>query len=359
VKILALMPDPYRGFGGIAQYNRDLLDALIASSRVERIVSLTRHYPDPESGYAPPPPKLEQHFLPGNPIRYAIIALEQAVRLRPDAVLCGHMNLVFVAAAIKLIMRSRLLMEAYGIECWDRLRGLRGWGIEKVDLVIAISRYTRERLIGWSGLDPDRVRLVPNAVHLAKYSMAPKPDYLVSRYGLERKLVLLTVGRLPGNERYKGQDRIISLIPNLRARFSNLVYLIVGDGADRKRLEALVSRLGVEEYVVFAGRIPESEKIDHYNLADAFAMPSDSEGFGFVFLEAAACGLPVLGGSTDGSRDALVDGRLGVMVDPDSPEELLGGLEEILTRSKKVPDCLQPFGFARFEAQIEQLIASV
>src|SRR5258708_29465186 len=98
----------------------------------------------------------------------------------------------------------------------------------------------------------------------------------------------------------------------------------------------MVSTFLLQEHVIFAGRIPEEEKIDHYNLADAFAMPSTSEGFGFVFLEAAACGLPVLGGKADGSRDALVDGELGLMVDPESPDELLDGLETILKREKRV-----------------------
>jgi glycosyltransferase involved in cell wall biosynthesis len=77
-----------------------------------------------------------------------------------------------------------------------------------------------------------------------------------------------------------------------------------------------------------------------------------------VFLEAAACGLPVLGGKADGSRDALVDGELGLMVDPESPDELLDGLETILKREKRVPDCLAPFDFPRFRAQIEELFAT-
>ena len=357
MKILALMPDAYRGFGGIAQYNRDLLDVLLGAERVERIVSLTRHYPDPDSGLAPSPAKLEQHFLAGKSMRYLIATLVYGLKVRPDVILCGHINLLPVAVLLKKLTGAPLILEAYGIEAWQRGRGVRSWGIGQVDLVIAISRFTREQLMRWSGLEPHRIKIVPNAVRLSAYSSSEKPGYLVERYGLEGKLVLLTVGRLPGHERYKGQDRIITLMPALIAQFPDLVYLIVGDGRDRRRLEAMVEKMGLEEHVLFAGRIREDEKIDHYNLADAFAMPSMSEGFGFVFLEAAACGLPVLGGSRDGSRDALVDGRLGVMVDPESPDELLEGLETILTREKRVPECLKPFDFPRFKRQIEELVA--
>src|SRR5262249_27417746 len=158
---------------------------------------------------------------------------------------------------------------------------------------IAISRFTREQLISWSGLEPHKIKLVPNAVHLRQYQQAAKPEYLVHRYGLEARRGLLTIGRLPGSERYKGHDRIIALLPDLAVQVPGLVYLIGGDGNDRARLEELVRATNNQDRVVFAGRISEEEKIDHYNLADAFAMPSLSEGFGFVFLEAAACGLPV------------------------------------------------------------------
>jgi len=179
---------------------------------------------------------------------------------------------------------------------------------------------------------------------------------LIKRYGLEGKRVLLTIGRLPGNERYKGHDRVINLLNRLSREMPDLLYLIVGDGTDRPRLEELVRRTGNEERVVFAGRIPESEKVDHYNVSDAFAMPSLSEGFGFVFLEAAACGLPVLGGNKDGSRDALLDGAIGVLVDPENSEELFDGLLKILKAGRHVPDGLEAFSFNRFSTQVQETV---
>src|SRR6266498_819972 len=116
MKILALMPDAYRGFGGIAQYNRDLIDALVSSDRVDKILSLTRHFPDKNSGLKPPPAKLEQHFLPGSTSRYVTAALRRAVRFRPDVILCGHIHLLPVAALIKKLTGRPLILEAYGIE---------------------------------------------------------------------------------------------------------------------------------------------------------------------------------------------------------------------------------------------------
>ena len=346
------MPDAYGGFGGIAQYNRDLLDSLSACEHVESIVSLTRHAPDP--GF-PLPAKLTEHVLRGSPSRYAAAALTRAVKVQPDVILCGHFNLLPVAVMAKRLTDSAVVLEAYGIEAWQRESALRMWGIRHADLVISISRYTREQLRRWSGLAGYKIKILPNAVHLQHYLPAEKPAYLVRRYGLEGRRVLLTIGRLSSSEQYKGHDRIIGLLPELSARFPDLVYMIVGDGQDRTRLENYVNAEGQSERVIFAGRIPENEKLDHYNLADAFAMPSLSEGFGFVFLEAAACGLPVLGGSKDGSRDALVDGQLGVLVDPEDAADLLDGLLRILESEKRVPDCLQPFAFSRFQTQVQNL----
>ena len=355
MKILALMPDAYGGFGGIAQYNRDLIDALSDSSRVSVIHSLARN---PFDAQLELPSKLTEQVLSGRGVGYLAAATRQALKLRPDIILCGHINLLPVAALLKRITRRPLILEAYGIDVWKRPKGLRAWGIDHVDLVLAISRFTRERLIEWAGLAPHLIKVVPNAVHLNRYSCGEKPERLVNRYGLKGRRVLLTIARLAAGERYKGLDRIISLLPRLTAQFHDLVYLVGGDGDDRPRLESLAKVSGNQERVIFAGRIREEEKVDYYNLADAFAMPSTGEGFGFVFLEAAACGLPVLGGSRDGSRDALVEGRLGVMVDPTDCEQLLGGLMEILAKEKRVPDVIKPFDFPRFKSQVEALITN-
>src|SRR5215510_10381642 len=132
MKILTLMPDAYCGFGGIAQYNRDLFDVLAGSEFVERIISLARHYPDSDPGLATPPAKLEQHFLAGNSFRYLVAAIKHGLRLRPDLIICGHINLIPVAALLKMLTGASLVLEAYGVEAWQRLPGVRSWGIYKI-----------------------------------------------------------------------------------------------------------------------------------------------------------------------------------------------------------------------------------
>ncbi|MEK6322364.1 MAG: glycosyltransferase family 4 protein [Acidobacteriota bacterium] len=354
MSILALMPDSYGGQGGIAQYYRDLFDALSGVPYLDGIVSLPRHAP---KDIIKLPKRITERPLPNSPIRYSAAAIIQALKQRPNVILCGHINLISLAATLKRLTGARLALQVHGVEAWHPGGKARLWAINQTDCVLAVSRYTRERVLSWSGLKPYKVRVIPNTIRMGFYQAGGKPPYLVNRYKAEGKRVLLTLGRLSSKDRYKGHDRIIAVLPELIKRIPNLLYIVAGEGDDCSRLEKLVETYGMQGYVLFTGNIRSDEKTDHYQLADAFAMPSTGEGFGIAFLEAAACGLPVLGGSKDGSRDALLDGELGVMVDPTDPKQLLDGLQEILQRRKQVPEQLKSFGFSHFREQVDRVFS--
>ena len=171
---------------------------------------------------------------------------------------------------------------------------------------------------------------------------------------------MLTMGRLAPQERYKGCDEVIELMPRLLARFPDLKYLIVGEGADQPRLQAKAAALGLAESVIFTGHIAEREKIAHYNLADVYVMPSTGEGFGIVLIEAAACGVPVVGSRVDGSREALLDGRLGRLVDPASEDELHAAISAVLVtgqvggadNARQRFDCVDTFSVENFRSRV-------
>ena len=164
---------------------------------------------------------------------------------------------------------------------------------------------------------------------------------------------MLTVARLAACEQYKGVDEVIDVMPCLLRQLPDLRYLIVGDGSDRARLEAKARAHGLSKYVIFAGRIAEAEKVAHYNLADVYVMPSRGEGFGIALIEAAACGIPVVGSSVDGSRDALLDGQLGRMVDPSKPDELIEAITAAIRGSRRVRnDLVKTFDVGRFRARV-------
>ena len=116
---------------------------------------------------------------------------------------------------------------------------------------------------------------------------------------------------MDSRERYKGHDRVIAAIPDLVAKGHDIRYLVVGEGDDRARLEALARDAGVSDRVRFLGAVGLQSLVETYRMADLFVMPSTGEGFGVAFLEAMASGTPALGLDVAGAKDALADGELG------------------------------------------------
>jgi glycosyltransferase involved in cell wall biosynthesis len=198
--------------------------------------------------------------------------------------------------------------------------------------------------------------VVPDCIDLAAYGPGPKQDDLLARYGLEDRTVMLTLGRLASGEQYKGHDEVMEVLPDLVDEVPDLSYLICGDGDDRPRLEAKAERLGIGDRVVFAGYVPEDEKADHYRLADAFVMPGRGEGFGIVYLEALACGVPVVASEADASREAVRDGELGTVVDPDDLEDVKSGILDALHEPQGVSDGLDYFSVGRFRNRWHRVI---
>src|SRR5262249_25146043 len=185
-----------------------------------------------------------------------------------DLVVCGHLNLLQAAWLYARLRGARLAAIIHGVEAWVPRNELANRLIRSVDAYIAVSRHTAEKFTCWSRVPVERVFILPNCVDLNRFQPQERDVTLVDRYGICSSKVILTVGRLASDERFKGFDQVIEAMPQLLERFRSLKYLIVGDGSDRPRLEAKARTLGISKQVVFTGRIPESEKVAHYNLAD-------------------------------------------------------------------------------------------
>jgi phosphatidyl-myo-inositol dimannoside synthase len=356
MKILALVTDAFGGEGGIARFNRDLLGAIAAASTVEQVDVLCRHAPHRQE---PLPAKLAQTHAAGGRTGYALRAVVRAAGAkRYDIVFCSHLNLAPVAIVAARLQRAPLWLQLHGIEAWQRPGPLRRRAAEQATLVTSISRYTRSRFLEWAVLEPSRVRVLPGTVD-ARFTPGPRPEALAARLGVRGKRVLLTVSRIDTGDRYKGHDTVIGALAQLAARVSDLDYVIVGDGDDRGRLEQLARQLGLAGRVHFAGRVSDSELIDYYRLADVFVMPSAKEGFGLVFLEAAATGLPVIGGDRDGGADALADGVLGTMVAPGDERATAAAIEAALTVPRSPGNQMQRFGHEAFGRHAASLVQSL
>jgi phosphatidylinositol alpha-1,6-mannosyltransferase len=351
MRVLVLTTDGFGGRGGIAKYNRDMLTALCSMTGCEEVVAIPRIMPNvPES--MPPNLKYLTSGL-GGKLRYVRAVLGMATQ-RFDLVLCGHINLLPLAALVRLRFGSPLALMLYGIEAWQPHRSrLVNWLARRLDTVFSISKVTSRKFAGWSGVSERNISILPNAIELKKYGAGPKSPNLLARHGLKGKTVFMTFGRLAKNERYKGVDEVLEAMSGLLDQRTCLAYLVAGDGDDRPRLEAKACELGLESHVVFAGYLSEDEKSDYYRLADAYVMPSRGEGFGFVFLEAMACGIPTVASTLDGGREALLDGKLGLLVNPDNLEELQASMLQALERQRVVPSGLEYFSYANFAARLE------
>jgi phosphatidylinositol alpha-1,6-mannosyltransferase len=352
VRILALVGDAFGARGGIARYNRDLFTAL-ASAGAEILV-LPRL--GDASGVALPAGVRQRPAMFGK-LRFSLASLWTAWRFRPvDVVFCGHVFMAPLAVLLARLLGARYWLQAHGTDVWNDRRDVVRRAIEAADQVTTVSRGTRQRLLGWVDLAPERVRVLPNTVD-ERFAPGPPSPALGERLKLEHGPILLTVGRLAASERYKGHELVFAALPALRARFPGLVHVVAGDGDDRARLEARAAELADGNAVRFLGYVPDEELPDLYRLADLFVMPSAEEGFGIVYLEAAACGLRVIGGAGGGSGDAVPDARVGELVDPADLAGLVEAVMRLLGQGRVDPAAIEPYRRPHFAAAAGLLLA--
>ena len=278
----------------------------------------------------------------------------------PDLVVSTHLNFTVAAYWLKMLTNVPYWAIAHGVESWNIQRPALKKALHHADRILAVSHYTRDRLLAEQNLDPAKIKILPNTFDERRFQISSKPTYLLQRYHLSpERSTILTVARLNRQEQYKGYDRLLQALPTIIKEIPNLHYLIIGKGDDLARVEQMIQYLNLQSRVTLAGFVPDDELCDHYNLCDVFAMPSKGEGFGIVYLEALACGKPTLGGNRDGAIDALCHGELGALVDPDNIEEIAQTLIQILQGDYPNPLIYQPqalrqkaidiFGFDKFQ----------
>jgi glycosyltransferase involved in cell wall biosynthesis len=353
--VLILLSDAYGGFGGISQYNRDLIEALCSLDEVRSVEALPRIAHGPIGTL---PSKLRFDLSGrGGQAKYAAAALRRGLfGPKPDIVLCGHINLLPICAWIAKLRGAKLMLLIFGIDAWEPTRwGAANRSTGSVDTVVSISKITLDRYLDWAKPPRQGTGILPNAIHLEDYSVGPKSSDLVAKFGLAGRKVLMTFGRLAGRERAKGFDRMIELMPRIREEEPEAIYVVAGTGDDMARLQQKAGDLGIAEHVVFTGLVPEERKADYFRLADVYVMPSRGEGFGFVFLEAMACGIPVIASRADGGFEAIREGKLGVAVDPLDNDAICRGISECLGKNREIPDGLSYFAYPNFVARTRDI----
>lgn len=353
MRVALLTTDSFGAGGGIAQYNRDLARAFATMVQVDSVDIVSRN-----GSAALSPSDTKIRFDPAAPRGGAhwVVGAVRACARRPDLVICGHVNLLPVASLLCRAFGLPLVLMVYGVEVWTPPPRLKHRALRVVSAVWSISRITAQKMQAWSRLPESAFSILPNAIHLEDYGPGPLPARFRAKHALHDKRVILTLGRLASGERYKGFDELLQIMPALLLDRPEAIYVIAGAGDDRPRLEAKARDLGVEDKVLFAGFVAEEDKADLFRSADVFAMPGKGEGFGFVFLEALACGTPSIGSAVDGSREALRSGLLGQLVDPSHPDEIRAAILSALDQPRRIPEGLAYFAWPNFCARLERAV---
>lgn len=360
MRALVLLHHVFRVHGGISKFNTDFVTALAALDGCETVIALPRIRPEKTTDI-PSRIVLDEGAPRGKFSYVRRVLLRLVAGGRFGLVICGHLHLLPLAFLWRLRGAPAPVLVMHGVEAWRPPRDpLARLLAARCRAYIAVSALTRERFCRWSGADPARFFILPNTIDTEKFRPGPRDPALEARFGLAGKRVILTLGRLDSLERAKGFDEVMEALPALAREMPDITYLIAGDGDDRPRLEARARALGVADRVVFSGFVDEAVKPALYRTVDAFVMPSRGEGFGIVLLEALASGLPVVGSAVDGSREALLDGVLGTLVDPEDGTALQDAIRAALATGKgEAPAALARFSEKAFGERIADIVASI
>ncbi len=302
-------------------------------------------------------------------IVFAVIALWRAVFFKPDLIVCGHINFSPLCYLMSILFKKKFIVLTHGIDVWNLKSNLKTKTFKRAHLITTVSSFTRNKIVKQVPEVKNRVCILPNSINSSVFIPGPKPEYLLKRHKINNQnKVILTVARLQKTEGPKGYYKVLDVLPEILKEHPEVRYVLVGSGDDLDNIRNYVKEKNIEDAVILAGHTPDHELPDYYNLSDVFIMPSKKEGFGIVFLEALACGKPVICGNQDGSVDAVLNGETGILVDPDSNEEIKQAIEGVLELSDDTRHSMgehlrerviAEFGSKRFNERMEKCLRAL
>ena len=239
---------------------------------------------------------------------------------------------------------SKMIVVAHGLEVTRLKEGKELTAFKNVvndsDLILCVSKYTKNEIIDRvDGIETNHIKFLPNGVDINRFFPVENTAGFLNRYNIpENSNIILTLARII---RRKGHDTVIKCLPSLIKKFPNIQYVIAGPHRKKDtyldELKLLAKELSVENHIVFVDYIPDSDLNEIYTRSQVYVMVSrtyndigDSEGFGITFLEANACGCPVIGSTEGGIPDAVENNKNGLLVPADDIKSLTKAIEKFL-----------------------------
>jgi phosphatidylinositol alpha-1,6-mannosyltransferase len=273
-----------------------------------------------------------------------------------DWMLCTHLSVARAQDLIPAPVRRPYAVFLHGIEAWRPLTPSQQRALQGATVLLANSAYTSARVVAAHAWLPAPaicpLTLPPLEAGEASPGVAPKQIW--------GPHAVLLVGRLASAEQYKGHDQLIDAWPAVLASVPDARLVFVGDGDDVPRLRAKAQALGVASSLVTTGFLEDRIVRLAYRDAAVFAMPSRNEGFGLVYLEAMAAGLPCIGSTEDAAGEIIEDGKSGFLVEQGNPADLANRLVALLrdpARRREMGDrgralLDQRFSYAQFRDRV-------
>lgn len=330
--------------GGIQRYNKNLLNSLDKKAGISLV-------------------ELKSGNLMSK-VLFAGKVLVKSLLFRPNIVFCSHINFSSVCYFLKIFFNKEYIIITHGIDVWDIKDIYKIKALKLAKLVISVSNFTADKLESQIQGISRKIFLLPNVVDGKKFYIKGKPKNCIDKYNLENSKVIFTFSSA-NTENYKGHERVIEALPAIIKKIPNVKFLLLG-GRSKDRINELIKKLNLEKYIITVfDYVPFDQLLDFYNLCDVFVMPSKGEGFGIAFLEALACGKPVIAGNVDGSVDAVLRGKTGILVNPNSINEIGNAIVSVLMGKvdKHLIDpvylrntTLEAYGMDAFDKKVIELI---
>ncbi|MEM3484497.1 MAG: glycosyltransferase family 4 protein [Candidatus Methanomethyliaceae archaeon] len=327
MRVLYLTPGVFDK-GGISRYNRYQITALRELVGADRVTVLSRRGSTGGENDLETPFAVDWHghgeaLSLADKVAFVLKALDVALWERPDLIWCAHLRLSALAWLMAHFIGATTVVQVYGHEVWTPIRSRPDiyWGLRRSDYVVSDCHFTAQYLEDEGFRPQGTVEVMWDCVDTECFSPGLPDPAVLARYGIPDPAIgfnILTLGRLMTYTTYKGYERLLEVFPRLPGH----ARLIYGGGGDLiPRLQARARALGVADRVIFTGFIDEADLPDVYRSASVFCLigdrgPGRGEGIPLTPLEAAACGIPILVGNQDGSREAVEQGVNGFALDP-------------------------------------------
>lgn len=284
--------------------------------------------------------KFEIHRCSYPPILSSLVTfgkiMSLCLRQKPNLLLFGHFGSTHLIGGIfaKKLLNIPYVILIHGSDINAYMHGFT-WidrFFSKIVLnnacrIIVNSAATKE-IVSGNGYPSDKIDIVNPGADTKIFVPRNDNNKIKQELNIGDKKILLSVGRLV---KRKGHAQVIKALPLVIKEIPDVIFVIIGKGPEEPYLKMLVHDMKLDEHVIFAGCVDEKIKLTYYQACDIFIMPSfeikkgdmnDYEGFGIVYVEAHACGKPVIAGKTGGIEDAVIDGVDGILVDPEDISEI-------------------------------------